>query len=301
MDFRELTYISAIAKHQSISRAAAALYISQPSLSKFLQNTEHTLGLKLFDRRGRKYILTYAGERYLSYAQKILSLKDSMNSEMNDISNQKQETLRIGFSSLRGSDFILEVIPRFSALYPNIQLQLQEVNYNNFETALLGGDLDIVLINLPIKNPAIEYQILAHDEILLVAPEEHPINHMAEQRDVCNYPWIDLRWLQSEHFIMPVKQLRMYTIIEDLFIQAQFTPNVLFYTQNLETAAILASEGYGLTFTNLKYISHTNFRHAPKLFSLGSPSTYRTFVAAWRKNTVLSAGARAIINLAKNE
>ena len=62
MDFREISYIAAIAKHQNITKAAEALYISQPALSKFLMSLEDELGLKLFDRVERKYIPTYTGK-----------------------------------------------------------------------------------------------------------------------------------------------------------------------------------------------------------------------------------------------
>ena len=62
MDFRELNYVLAIEKYQNITKAADSLYVSQPTLSKFLMNLENTLGQKLFRKLGNKYILTYAGE-----------------------------------------------------------------------------------------------------------------------------------------------------------------------------------------------------------------------------------------------
>lgn len=300
MDFRDLTYISAIAEHQSITKAANALYVSQPTLSKFLLQTEQRLNVQLFNRIGKKYILTYAGERYLSYASKILSLKNNLDQEMSDIVSAKDETLRIGFSSVRGSSFIVHVIPQFAVMHPNVHLQLQEISYLTFENAILSGDLDIVFINLPIKNPGIEYQILSYDEILLITSQNHPIVHRAEVRKECNYPWIDLRWLKEDQFIMVSKELRMHSIIDALFTQARFTPKIHFYTRNLEAAAMLASEGFGVSFTNVKYISYTRFEHQPALFSLGSPATFRTFVAAYRKDLYLPRYVKDLINLAKN-
>lgn len=300
MDFRDLSYVSAIAKYQSISKAAAALYISQPTLSKFLKNLEYQLNVSLFERINNKYVLTFAGERYLSYAERILDLKGNLDRELDDIVSANNETLRIGFSSIRGSDFILGIVPRFTALHPNVHLQLSEVNYTTFENTLLSGQLDIVLFNLPIKNPGIEYQILAYDEIVLVAPSNHPIVSMAEKREECNYPWVDLRWLQDEQFIMVSKELRLHAIVESLFEQAGFTPKIHFYTRNLEAASMLVAEGYGLTFTNIKYISHLTFKHQPAFFSIGSPSTFRTFVAGYRKNAYLSPAAQDIIRLSKN-
>lgn len=61
MDFKDMSYVLAIAKHQNITKAAEALYITQPTLTKFLQNLERDLGQKLFKRLGNRYVLTYAG------------------------------------------------------------------------------------------------------------------------------------------------------------------------------------------------------------------------------------------------
>ena len=68
MDFRSLNFVMAIAKHQNITKAAEALYVGQPTLSKFLMTLEQELGVKLFRRLGNKYMLTYAGERYVEKA-----------------------------------------------------------------------------------------------------------------------------------------------------------------------------------------------------------------------------------------
>ena len=65
----------AIAKYQNITKAAEALYVGQPTLSKFLISLENDLGLKLFRRSGNKYLLTYAGERYTRQAAEIIRLK----------------------------------------------------------------------------------------------------------------------------------------------------------------------------------------------------------------------------------
>lgn len=72
MELKEARYILAIARHKSISKAAEALFISQPSLSKYLKNLEQQLGTRLFDRIGNGYFPTYVGERYLHYAEKIV-------------------------------------------------------------------------------------------------------------------------------------------------------------------------------------------------------------------------------------
>ena len=71
MDFKDLSYILAVAKYQNITRAAESLYITQPTLTKFIQNTEKHLNQKLFKKIGNRFVLTYAGERYAAKATEI--------------------------------------------------------------------------------------------------------------------------------------------------------------------------------------------------------------------------------------
>ena len=88
MDFRDLSYVLAIAKTQNITKAADSLYVTQPTLTKFLQNLEKEMGQKLFRKLGNRFVLTYAGERYVAKATEILNLKKELDQEMGDIIKQ---------------------------------------------------------------------------------------------------------------------------------------------------------------------------------------------------------------------
>lgn len=299
MDFKELNYVLAIAKHQSITKAANALYLSQPTLTKFLQQLEHSLGQKLFNRIGKKFVLTYAGERYISTASEILTLKNNLDQELADIAQAKIGVLRIGFSSIRGSQIILNIIPPFVSLHPHVQLKFEEISTASFEPMLLSGDLDLVFFNLPIQNPNIDYQFLAYEEVVLVSQANHPLVSMAKNRIGCHYPWVDLRWIEDDIFIMPSPELRLHSIAVGLLKEAGISPNISFYTKNIGAACILASEGHGLTFCGEQHICHTKFDHPPELFSIGTPSTRRTFVAAYRKGSYLANYTQDLIDLVK--
>ena len=79
MDFRDYTYVQMIAQYKTFSRAADALYISQPSLSKFLQKLEEELGTPLFKRVNKQMYPTYAGERFLETGQSIFALQNRLD------------------------------------------------------------------------------------------------------------------------------------------------------------------------------------------------------------------------------
>ena len=86
---KELSYVIAIAEKGNVSKAAESLFISQPSLSKYLKNLEDHLGAPLFNRRDGGYYPTYLGERYLHYAKRIVAYGDEWNREHDDITHRK--------------------------------------------------------------------------------------------------------------------------------------------------------------------------------------------------------------------
>ena len=182
MDFRELQYIIAIAKYQNITRAAESLYISQPTMTKFLQQLEKNINQKLFTRVGKKLLPTYAGERYIDRAAEILAIKNDLDQELSDISDGASGSLKIGFSSIRGSEIILNVIPKFVKMHPGVQIRFQETNADTFESLLISGELDLAFYNLPITSEHIEYQVIAYEEVILVASADSSLCQLAVPR-----------------------------------------------------------------------------------------------------------------------
>ena len=175
MDFKDLSYVLAIAKYQNITKAANALYITQPTLTKFLQNLESDLGQKLFRKLGHRFVLTYAGERYVAKATEILNLKKELDQEMGDIIKDNHGSLKIAFPTMRGTYMLPCTLPIFNSLYPNVQLNILESHSNQLESMILNGETDLAFFNLPIKSPDIDYEIISHEEVLLIMPDHHPL------------------------------------------------------------------------------------------------------------------------------
>ena len=102
MDFRDLSYVLAIAKTQNITKAADSLYVTQPTLTKFLQNLEKEMGQKLFRKLGNRFVLTYAGERYVAKATEILNLKLILCQIL--IRPYKTKSLHIPYCTVKSGD-----------------------------------------------------------------------------------------------------------------------------------------------------------------------------------------------------
>ena len=103
----------AIAKTGSLTAAAKILNTSQPNLSLFLSNLERSLNIKLFDRIGKQFRLTYAGELYVAKAQKMIRLKEEFDAEISSIVENISGRLRMGFQYFRSSRLIPPLVSAF--------------------------------------------------------------------------------------------------------------------------------------------------------------------------------------------
>lgn len=299
MDFRDLNYIVVIAKHQSVTKAAEKLFVSQPTLSKFIQNTEKELGQPLFKRLGNKFLLTYAGERYVQKALEILQIKKELDQELSDIIRENIGELKIAFPIMRGTYMLPCTLPIFHAKFPQVKITVREANSAVLEDMLLCGDIDLAFFNMPIKNPNINYEVISHEEVVLIMSPEHPMASQGIHKSDCKYPWINLHLLKDEGFIVQRSDQRMRQITDKLFKDAGIEPNILLSIRNILASVKLASKGYGITFVTETHLRNINLVDELVHFSVGTPKTKAYFVAAFRKGIYLPHYAKEYIKIVK--
>lgn len=299
MDFRELNYVTAIAKHQSVSKAAKELFVSQPTLSKFVQNLEKDLGQPLFKRLGNKFLLTYAGERYVAKAKEILLLKKELDLELSDIVRENVGELNIAFPIMRGTYMLPCTLPMFRAKFPLVKVNVYEANSSILEDMLLKGDIDLAFFNLPVKSPDIEHEIISHEEVILIMSSEHPLANRGIPKSGCKYPWLDLKLVKDEGFVLQKPDQRTRQISDALFKSAGISPHILLSVRNILASVELATSGYGMSFVSETHLRHINLNVKPTCFSVGQPSTTANFVAAFRKGTYLPYYAKEYIKTVK--
>ena len=160
MELKEARYILAIARHQSIGKAAESLYISQPSLSKYLKNLEERLGAPLFSRHENRYYPTYMGERYLHYAEQIVACGDEWMQEYDDIAHRQRGRLNIAVPIMMGSTLIEPMLAPFHKRYPYVTLNIMEAVNFIAENSLETSSIDLTLYNIHEFPETMDYQIL---------------------------------------------------------------------------------------------------------------------------------------------
>lgn len=298
MEFKELEYILAIDKYKNITKAAKSLYISQPSLSKYLKNLENNLNIKLFNRFGNSFVLTYAGEIYIKNAKEIISIKERLLCELQDISNLKKGKINIAFPYTRGSYMIPETVPKFKEKYPNIEINLIEDYSSNLEHLLLNSDAEIAVLNTPIVNKDIDYIVLGDEEIVLLVSKNHSLSKKFEDVEK-DFPKVAINEFLNDRFILQHPTQRTGQIAQKIFKDTKFTPKEIFYTRNLESSVRLVAKNFGVCFASATHLKHLHLENV-QAFSLENSNTLFELVIAFRKGAYLSKPAKGYIDILKN-
>jgi DNA-binding transcriptional LysR family regulator len=173
MTFRHLKIFLAVCDHKNMTRAAKALYLSQPSISQAIAELEIYYGVKLFERLNHRLFLTAAGERLQSYARHILNLEEQARKELSE--HKESGTLRIGASLTIGTYLLPGLISAFHQKMPHVEVFTLVENTNVLQKMLLEDRIDIGLVEGPVNSPDIIEKNIRDDELVVVCAPQHPL------------------------------------------------------------------------------------------------------------------------------
>src|SRR5712691_12244807 len=174
LEIRHLRYFLAVAEAGSFSRAANRLGISQPNVSQQMRDLEVALRVSLFQRRGKRILLTSAGLIFQEHARAILRQLENFLEELNREPGQLRGTLHVGVVPILNVALVPHLLGLFAAAHPGISLTVEEISSTEIETALEEGRMDVGLGFLTRHSPNLRYERLCTDEFALIVAKNHP-------------------------------------------------------------------------------------------------------------------------------
>ena len=175
MNLRDLKYLVALADHKHFGRAAAACYVSQPTLSTQIKKLEDELGVPLVERAPRKVMLTPAGRDAAERARRIVAEVEQMKEAARRSQDPEAGTVRLGMFPTLGPYLLPHVVPRIRARFPHLELLLVEEKSDVLLSRLREGKLDAGLLALPVADDQLHTEFLFEEPIVLAVPESHPL------------------------------------------------------------------------------------------------------------------------------
>ncbi|MBD9436754.1 DNA-binding transcriptional regulator OxyR [Pseudoxanthomonas sp. PXM03] len=175
MNLRDLKYLVSLADHKHFGRAAAACYVSQPTLSTQIKKLEDELGVPLVERAPRKVMLTPAGRDAADRARRIVAEVEQMKEAARRSQDPEAGTVRLGLFPTLGPYLLPHVVPRLRARFPHLELLLIEEKSDVLLSRLREGKLDAGLLALPVADDQLHTEFLFEEPFLLAVPESHPL------------------------------------------------------------------------------------------------------------------------------
>ncbi len=246
LSVHQLNLFRAVARHQSYTKAAEILYLSQPAVSQQIKALEQVLGLRLFERKGRGIILTAAGEVLLVHTERLLAQLARTAPLVEEIHDLKRGSVVIGASTSAGTYVVPALLGAFHACYPHLRVTLTVVNRRTIEEYLLAHRVDLAVISFVEQQERFILEFLQNYQLVIVAPHAHALARRKR---------LTLHDLQQETFLLREHGADIRLETEQLFAAAD-----VHLRTNLEFGSIEAiKEGViaGLGIALLSYESVT--------------------------------------------
>jgi LysR family hydrogen peroxide-inducible transcriptional activator len=173
VNLRDLEYLVAVAEHGHFGRAAAACYVTQPTLSTQLKKLETELGVALVERNPRQVLLTGPGEQVVARARVILGEVDAIRGVARHARNPRAGRLRLGVFPTLGPYLLPHAVPTLRDRFPDLELHLVEEKTEVLHEKLRGGRLDAAVLALPVLDDALEGEPVFREDFLLAVPAGH--------------------------------------------------------------------------------------------------------------------------------
>ncbi len=218
LDLRQVEVFYYVAKLRSFSKAAAALLLTQPTISGHIKTLEDSLSLVLFDRLGREVTLTQAGEVLYTYARRLLSVKTAAVQALQALQGGVSGELVIGGSSIPGQYVLPPMLGQFKRQYPDITVVLSITDTMDIIERIIRSELELGIVGACVPHPQVLYECLMADELVLAVAADHPWARLGT---------VPLTALATEPFIQRERGSGSRLVMEQTIKQHGFEPTGL--------------------------------------------------------------------------
>jgi DNA-binding transcriptional LysR family regulator len=240
---KQLAYFAAAAERGSVTEAAHALNVSQPSISTAVAHLERVLGAQLFLRHhARGLSLTADGRRLLAEARELLARAEELGSALRSEGARLKGELSLGYFVTFAPYYLPGLLRRFGALHPEVVLQLHEGDIETLRRALAAGSIELALLYDLALGPELVCEHLAADKPYALLPATHPLAKRAR---------VSLRTLAKEPFVLlDLPHSREY--FRAIFLAYGLEPQVRYTAPSLEMVRGLVAHGHGIGLLNIR-------------------------------------------------
>jgi LysR family hydrogen peroxide-inducible transcriptional activator len=289
LKLKDLRYLVAVADQRHFGRAAAACFVSQPTLSSQLKKLEQSLGVQLIERAPNNVSLTAAGEQIVARARRILEATDEVVTLARSQHDPLAGRLRVALLPTIGPYLLPRVAPAVRKALPRLELHLYEYQTAPMLQKLHAGELDVGILALPVDTAGLEARELYREAFSVALPEHHRLAARQSVR-VADLKGEKLLLLEEGHC------LRDQAL--EVCSRAGVRDQQDFRATSLETLRQMVASGAGITLLP-ELAGRGAYRNARGLVlrPFAKPAPARQVGALWRKSSARRAAIDALCRL----
>jgi LysR family hydrogen peroxide-inducible transcriptional activator len=288
MELHQLRYFLAVARFASFTRAAEHEHVAQPSLSQQVRKLEDELGVRLFDRLGRRIRLTDFGAHFRERARRALEEVEGARQEVAHLMGLRRGTVWVGVIPTIAPYLLPQTLAAFAKAYPSIAVSLKEDLTLPLLSQLTAGDLDLALMSLPVKGQDLIAEELFIENMALAVPKRHQLwrrHRPVRIAEVAEEPFLLLK--DGHCFRDDVLRICQ---------RSRMNPHVVFEAGQFDTLMAMVEAGAGVTLIPEMAIRHFR-RSNVGLLPFRSPQPSRSIGVVRSRGKLLTPAARAFMDL----
>jgi LysR family transcriptional activator of nhaA len=241
-NFHHLYYFYTVAREGSVTRAAKSLRIGQPALSTQIKTFEAQLGVRLFEREGRRLELSEDGRQVLAYAEEIFESGRQLMRSVSGGAHQGELHTRLGLTAYVPKAIADRLIQFLFGMDPGMRLEVAEDRLERLLPRLEQHELDFVLTDEPAGSsfPKVDAHLIEKVDIAFAASPAVAKKHPRFPRDLDGAP-----------MILPTSNNRIYSELQEYFVVHSVRPRVIAEVQDVELVRRMAIAGLGIAPMNI--------------------------------------------------
>ena len=310
----KMKYVHAVYRTGSFTKAAAELFISQPSLSAMIKRAETDLGAEIFQRNRSGIMLTDAGKIYIEYIEQEMKNEQHLKERIWEIRNESRGTIRLGATNYIMSNYIPPILNEIQRNYPLITFELYESNSPNLHDMLRNDDIDITIDTFGTDDASLIHVPLVSEAFLAVVPANNPFNNIASDYQLSRKtnesgspaafsknPLTEKLVLQllSNAFVLLKPGNESYNRIIELFSYYNVKPDIPYYLDQFSTCLDFAKFGLASSFMPDIPLRYRLQEYSIKLYQIDYPTLMRDQYIILRRGSYISNACRIFIDTAR--
>jgi len=285
MTLRHMQIFLEVVRQNSMSAAARALYISQPTVSQVITEIEAEYNLQLFERSNKRLHITEAGQRLVDYTEQIINLYTEMERVLR---SKRTISIKIGATLTVGASVFSDLLLEYRKQHPNVEVSVVIRNTSEIEALLLAGKLDLALVEGSMASLSISYTPVMEDFMVLVAGAGH---RFFGRESVC------IEELHNEPFVLREKGSGTREFFETNMKNARVHLNCTWECLSMNAIKHAVIAGHGLTVISKRLIEEELARGLLWACDIKDYNNRRTFGLVHRKDRHLSPQLKGFIAL----